>query len=114
MVAPSAVSKGGQPMPRRKMSASLVLAMGIALVLSLVTGPASAVTVSNGCKNSAVPTDWTGINVDITGTAPATVAPGGSVAVTNMSQTLALPGSLFVAGYNLGLLSVGQNTVPGT
>jgi hypothetical protein len=34
--------------------------------------------------------------------------------LTSISLTTAVPGSMFVAGYNLGLLSVGLNTVPGT
>ncbi len=37
-----------------------------------------------------------------------------SVPLTNITQSVALPGAIFVAGYNLGLLQVGQNTVPAT
>ena len=40
------------------------------------------------------------------------MAPGGSVTLSNISQTLAVPGAIFVAGYNLGLLTTGVNTIP--
>ena len=52
--------------------------------------------------------------MDLTGTVPASVAPGASFQLTGITQTLFLPGTLFVAGYNLGLLVVGPNTAPAT
>jgi hypothetical protein len=96
-----------------------VLMVGLAVAVSGVVvllrpGPGSAVTFSNACINSAVPTNATQRNVTLTGNAPVSVEPGASFQLTNISQTLALPGTLFVAGYNLGLLVVGTNTVPGT
>lgn|SRR5574341_1831932 len=84
------------------------VAVGGVLVL-LQPSPGSAVTFSNACINSAVPTAAAQLNVTLTGNAPASVQPGGSFQLTNISQTLALPGTIFVAGYNLGRLVVGTN-----
>jgi hypothetical protein len=91
------------------------LAVAVCGVGALFYAPAaSAVTYSNACVNSAVPTNAAQVNVTLTGNVPASVEPGASFQLTNISQTLALPGAIFVAGYNLGLLVVGLNTVPGT
>jgi hypothetical protein len=98
---------------RRALIAGLAVAAG-GLVVVVPGSPAGAVTLSNACINSAVPTDFSQVNVDMTATAPASVDPGESFQLTNISQTVALPGAIFVAGYNLGLLQVGLNTVPGT
>ena len=38
----------------------------------------------------------------------------GTVTLSNLSQTANVPGAIFVAGYNLGLLTVGPNTIPAT
>jgi hypothetical protein len=40
------------------------------------------------------------------------VAPGGAVTLSNNSQSAAVPGAFFVAGYNLGFLAAGPNTIP--
>ena len=48
----------------------------------------------------------------MTADAPASVAPGGTVALTNIQQQANVPGTIFVAGYNLGLLELGSNTIP--
>ena len=50
----------------------------------------------------------------MTATAPAPVAPGGTVTLSNINQTLAVPPAVFVAGYNLGLLTTGTNIIPVT
>ena len=50
----------------------------------------------------------------MTADSPASVAPGDSVALTNIQQSRELPGTIFLAGYNLGLLTVGPNTIPAT
>jgi hypothetical protein len=89
-----------------------MLTAGLAVLLP--SSPAGAVTQSNACINTAVPTDFTQLDVDMTATAPASVEPGATFQLTNIQQSLALPGELFVAGYNLGLLVVGVNNVPGT
>jgi hypothetical protein len=92
-----------------------VVALAVSGLAVVMTGSeANAVTVTNACINSAVPTDFTQVNVDMTGTAPASVEPGAQFQLTNITQSVSLPGAIFVAGYNLGLLQVGVNTVPGT
>ena len=40
--------------------------------------------------------------------------PGGATTTTGLSQDGAVPGAIFVAGYNLGLLQQGQNDIPAT
>ncbi|MGZ4105612.1 MAG: hypothetical protein ACXVP8_10150, partial [Actinomycetota bacterium] len=90
-----------------------VLAMSAFLVIGFV-GPANAATFTNACRNSAVPTNWDQISVTTLGTAPAgPVAPGASVTLSNISLTMAVPAAIFLAGYNLGLLTVGVNNIPG-
>ena len=42
------------------------------------------------------------------------MAPGGATTTTGLSQSGAVPGAIFVAGYNLGLLVVGTNNIPAT
>ena len=92
-----------------------ILAMGpvVAGMLTGVASPVLALNVSNACTNSVI-ANATQIEIDYAGTVPVSVEPGASFQLTGISQTLALPGALFVAGYNLGLLVVGSNTIPGT
>jgi hypothetical protein len=102
---------------RRKGAIATVFAMVAATLAVLVpASPAAAVptTFPNACINTAVPTDFTQLDVTLDGTAPASVSPGQSFTLSGISQSLALPGALFVAGYNLGLLVEGVNTVPAT
>jgi len=40
------------------------------------------------------------------------VAPGGATTLTGITQSAAIPGAIFVAGYNLGLLQQGGNNIP--
>jgi hypothetical protein len=86
----------------------LLLAMAIAIVPA---ASASAATFPNACKNS-VTANQSQIGVTMTADAPASVGPGDSFQLTNIQQSANVPGSIFVAGYNLGLLVVGPNTVP--
>jgi hypothetical protein len=74
---------------------------------------AAAVDYTNACRNSAVGTNWDQVDVTLTGTAsPATG--GGPVTLSNIHQEVTVPGNIFVVGYNLGLLSEGDNTIPAT
>jgi hypothetical protein len=97
-----------------------MLTVGLAVAMSAVGAlfydppVASGMTFSNACINSAVPTAAAQLDVTLTADVPASVEPGASFQLTNISQALTLPGAIFVAGYNLGLLVEGQNTVPGT
>jgi hypothetical protein len=90
----------------------LVVVIAAALVMSASAG---AVDFTNACRNSAVATNWDQVSVSQTAAAsPSVVAPGDTVTLSNISQTIAVPGAIFVAGYNLGLLTVGQNNVNAT
>ena len=88
---------------------------GLALVAAFAlvqVASASAATFPNACKNS-VTANNSQIGVTMTAnTSPNPVAPGGSVSLTNIDQTANVPGTIFVAGYNLGLLTTGSNTIP--
>jgi hypothetical protein len=101
----------------RQMFASPFLRKGvttIGVMAGLIGGfttPAGAVTFPNACKNSATATNDQ-ISVTMTASAPTTATPGGSVTLSNISQSLTVPSVIFVAGYNLGLLPQGANNIP--
>ena len=95
---------------RRKRALVGVLAVAAAAAL-IPASAASAATFPNACKNS-VTANNSQIGVTMTANSPASVAPGGTVALTNIQQSANVPGTIFVAGYNLGLLTVGPNTIP--
>lgn len=98
---------------RRKGAIATILGMLAAMLAVLLpASPAAAAVQTNACSNTASPNN-TQLNVDTTGTAPASVAPGQQFTLSGISQTLFLPGALFIAGYNLGLLPPGLNNVPG-
>jgi hypothetical protein len=93
----------------RKLALSLVLTAVAAIAFA---SSASAVPVTNACKNS-VNANQTQIPTDLSGSSPASVASGGPVPLTGLQQQVTIPGGVFVVGYNLGILSAGQNTIPG-
>lgn len=97
----------------RKGAIGGAVALAAASVAAFISpaGPAGAVNFSNVCVQNLAP-GGTPLSTDLTGTAPASTTPGGSVALSNLSMTVFLPGDLFVAGYNAGLITDGQ-TVPG-
>ena len=89
---------------------------GLALVAAFAlvqVAAASAATFPNACKNS-VSVNNSQIGLEMTAVAPATALSGDPVTLSNIQQTLAVPGGIFLAGYNLGLLTVGANTIPAT
>jgi hypothetical protein len=95
--------------------------MLVALVLALaagVLGPqatrvqAGTINITNACKESATQ-GATQLDVSLTGSSPASVKPFVNFQLTDLRQTLFLPGKFFVPGYNFGLLQTGLNTVPG-
>ena len=87
---------------------------GLALVVAFAlvqAASASAATFSNVCLNTASTdpnTAATALPVDMTANSPATVAPGDPVTLSNIDQTLTVPATIFVTGYNLGLVLPGQ------
>jgi hypothetical protein len=95
--------------------------MLVALVLALaasVLGPqatrvqAGTINITNACKES-ITQEATQLDVSLTGSSPASVKSLVNFQLTDLGQTLFLPGRFFVRGYNLGLLQTGLNTVPG-
>lgn len=102
-----------RPTTRRRGAIIAVLGLIFATVAALLlpVSPAGAVVQSNACTNNATP-DATQLDVDVSGTAPASVSPGESFLLSDLSLTAFLPGDIFVAGYNLGLLNSGD-VVPG-
>jgi hypothetical protein len=99
-------------MIKRRTIQLLVALIGAAGVLLLPAGKAGAASYTNACRNSVQTTNWD--QVDVTLTATASPGSGKSVTLGNIQQTLAVPGAIFVAGYNLGLLSEGPNSIPAT
>ncbi|MGZ5358297.1 MAG: hypothetical protein ACXWF9_04825 [Solirubrobacterales bacterium] len=68
-------------------------------------------TVPNVCSNSLT-ANLSQIAVTTTGSDGVdTVQPGGATTLGGITQSAAVPGSVFVAGYNLGFLTVGENQV---
>jgi len=101
-------------MPKRRNAALAVLALAAAAVFVLPASSASAgtSTVANACANSVTP-NFSQISVTTSGDdALASVAPGGATTTSGLTQSAAVPGAIFVAGYNLGLLVVGENNIP--
>src|SRR6266545_2193033 len=103
-------------MSKRRRSVLTTLALAVAALFALTASPASAgsASTSNACANS-VTANFSQIGVTTSGDdGLTTVAPGGTTTTTGLSQTGAVPGAIFVAGYNLGLLVVGPNNIPAT
>jgi K319L-like, PKD domain/Calx-beta domain len=101
-------------MSKRRRSALTTLALAAAALFALPASPASAgsATTPNACANS-VTANFSQIGVTTSGDDGLTsVAPGGTTTTTGLNQSGAVPGAIFVAGYNLGLLVVGPNTIP--
>ena len=95
----------------------LLVMLSVALAAALVVGgtrrTAVALAATNACKSNATGT-YSDISVGLTGTAapnPATVG-GGVVTLSGVNFTAAVPATLLISGYNLGLLTVGSNTIP--
>ena len=101
-------------MLKRRRAVLALFAIAAAAVFVLPATPASALDVPNACRNS-VTANQSQIGVDTTADdSPDPVVPGGTVTLDNLTQTANVPGSIFVAGYNLGLLQQGNNTIPAT
>jgi hypothetical protein len=99
-------------MLNRRKAGLIVLGFTVASVFVLAS-QASAADYKNACRNSALGANWDQVDVSLNGTA-SPAAPGGTVTLSNINQTLAVPPGIFVAGYNLGLLSEGANSIPAT
>src|SRR5262245_4169150 len=101
-------------MSKRRRPTVAVLALTAAAVLLLPVSSASAAsqTVANACSNS-VTANFSQIDVTTSGDdGLTTVAPAGATTTSSLGQSAAIPGAIFVAGYNLGLLVQGTNNIP--
>jgi K319L-like, PKD domain len=87
---------------------ALAAASGMAFASSASAGTA---TVANACANSVTP-NFSQIGVTTSGDDGVNFATPGQALSESASQSAAIPGAIFVAGYNLGLLVVGVNNVP--
>jgi hypothetical protein len=100
---------------RRRRAVLVAFALAVVGAFSFTSqASAGTQTYTNACRNSAVGTNWDQITVTFTGNSPAFTTPGASVPYTNNSLSTAIPGAIFVAGYNLGLLTTGTNNIPAT
>jgi hypothetical protein len=94
-------------------AAALVGAAAVAVV-GAPNASAASQAFPNACRNSAVPTNWDQVNVTMSATTPGLpFSSGDSVPLTGIGLQMAIPGAIFVAGYNLGLLTAGPNNIPG-
>jgi hypothetical protein len=99
---------------KRRNSPLALLALAAAAVFVLPASSASAgtSTVTNACSNS-VTANFSQISVTTSGDdGLTTVAPAGATTTSTLTQSAAVPGAIFVAGYNLGLLVPGVNNIP--
>jgi hypothetical protein len=98
---------------RQSRAVLVVLASAAAAFFVLPASPAAAVAFPNACKNSVDTGENTQLDVELNGNSPAQVQPNESFTLSNINLNLAVPGAVFVAGYNLGLVSDGE-TLDGT
>jgi hypothetical protein len=85
----------------------------VGAIALLPASPAAAGTVDNACVNSVIVSQASLIPVTLSATAsPDPVAPGGTVTLSNINEQLAIPPGVFLTGYNLGLLTSGENKIP--
>jgi hypothetical protein len=100
-------------MTKRHRSALVVLALAAAAVFVLPASSASAASAltPNACANS-VTANFSQVDVTNIGDDGLTAVAAGGATTTSLHQDAAIPGAIFVAGYNLGLLVVGPNNVP--
>jgi hypothetical protein len=97
---------------RKAVIALLALAVAGVFLLPASSASAGSSTVSNACANSVTP-NFSQIEVTTSGDdGLTTVAPAGATTTSGLSQSAAIPGDIFVAGYNLGLLVQGTNNIP--
>ncbi len=92
----------------------LLLMLTVALAAVLVVGgsrrTAVALAATNACKSNATGT-YSDISVGLTGTGVVDGATGNAT-LSGVNFTAAVPATLLIAGYNLGLLTVGANNIP--
>jgi Calx-beta domain/K319L-like, PKD domain len=102
-----------RPFKRRNaVLALLPLALAAVFVLPASSASAGSATTPNACANS-VTANFSQIEVTTSGDDGVTaVPPASALTLSGLAQSAAIPGAIFVAGYNLGLLQQGENNIP--
>jgi hypothetical protein len=100
---------------RLAIAALVLIAVALISVASLgfTSSSVLALTANNACKSNATG-NYSDINISMTGSAspnPATVG-GGVITLSGVNFQASVPATLLIAGYNLGLLTVGANSIP--
>ncbi len=92
----------------------LLIMLTVALASVLVVGgsrrTAVALSAVNACKSNATGT-FSDITIGLTGTGVVDGATGNAT-LSGVNFTAAVPATLLISGYNLGLLTVGTNNIP--
>jgi hypothetical protein len=97
----------------RERSVLGLLALLASAIFLLPASQAGAVTQNNACVNSLITTQSSLVPVTTTANAsPNPVGVGGSITLSEIKQELAISPTVFVAGYNAGVLTTGLNEVP--
>jgi len=100
---------------RRRLAAALLVlpVWSGALALTIGAGPAGAasVTTPTSCTNTAQ-SGTTALSITVSGAATGTVAAGSTVTLAGATFGIGVPGSVLLAGYGLGLLTAGANSIP--
>jgi hypothetical protein len=107
--------RSSMPVSKRRNGSLLgLLAVMAAAIFLLPASQASAVTFDNACVNSLIATQSSSIPVTMTGetSTAGPVKAGDSITLEEIEQELAVPPSVFVAGYNAGVLTTGLNKIP--
>jgi hypothetical protein len=91
----------------------LLLALGITVLFAPASHPAAALAATNACKSNATGT-FSDISIGLTGIATPSAATvgAGPITLSGIGLTAAVPATLLIAGYNLGLLTTGTNAIP--
>ena len=107
-------SRHRKRLSRRKRSVVGLLALVASAIFLLPASQAAAVTQNNACINNLVATQASLIPVTTTATAEPNpvLEPGDAVTLSAIHQELAIPPTVFIAGYNAGVLTTGLNEIP--
>jgi hypothetical protein len=101
----------------RRVQLSLLVASLLAaavIVIGTSTTQAGSQTTTNACKSNATST-YSDLAWTLGGTAtPNPATTGDTVTLSGASVQVNIPATLLIAGYNLGLLNVGANSIPTT
>lgn len=105
---------------RSQQAARAVLVLGLIATAVLVASAMASggesdrgsTSTANACRNS-LNFNLSQIDVTTSGSAtPKPAVPSGPVTVSELSQTAAVPGSIFLTGYRVFLLQTGENQIP--